>query len=43
MQVFDNITSLIYEDLKNELQKGAKLSIASACFQYMHIRSLRNN
>lgn len=41
MQVFDNITSLIYEDLKNELQKGAKLSIASACFSIYAYQELK--
>jgi superfamily II DNA or RNA helicase len=32
MQQFDNITSRVIDDLKEEIKKGSKLSIAASCF-----------
>lgn len=41
MEVFDNITNVFYEDLKKELKKGSKLSIASACFSIFAYKELK--
>ena len=32
VQLFDNVKDLLQDDLKNEIRKGSKLSIAAACF-----------
>jgi hypothetical protein len=32
MEVFDNVTKIVKDDLSSELAKGGRLSIAAACF-----------
>ena len=32
MQMFDNVTQFVKDDLKKELSEGSKVSIAAACF-----------
>lgn len=41
MEVFDNIATVVYEDLQKELKKGVKLSIASACFSIFAYKELK--
>ena len=32
MKIFDNITDIVRDDLKETIQRGSKVSIAAACF-----------
>ena len=41
MEVFDNITKVVYEDLQKELKKGSRLSVASACFSIFAYKELK--
>jgi SNF2 family DNA or RNA helicase len=41
MDVFDNITKTVKEDLRNELKAGSKVSIAAACFSMYAFHELK--
>lgn len=41
MQQFDNITSRIIDDLKKEIKKGGKVSIAASCFSIYAYENLK--
>lgn len=41
MQIFDNIKSTVCDDLQGMIQKGSKLSIASACFSIYAYQELK--
>ena len=41
MQIFDNIKSTVCDDLQGMIQKGSKLSIASACFSIYAYHELK--
>ena len=32
MKIFDNITEIVRDDMKQTIKKGSKVSIAAACF-----------
>ena len=32
MEIFDNVTRIVKDDMSVEIKKGSKLSIAAACF-----------
>lgn len=42
MEIIDNISKTLKDDLKTELKKGSKLSVAAACFSIYAFRELRN-
>ncbi len=41
MQQFDNITSRVIDDLKKEIKKGSKVSIAASCFSIYAYENLK--
>jgi ERCC4-related helicase len=41
MQVFDNVTNIVGEDLVNTISKGDRLSIAAACFSIYAYQALK--
>ncbi len=41
MQMFDNITNFVKDDLKKELASGSKVSIAAACFSIYAYQELK--
>ena len=41
VQLFDNVKDLLQDDLKNEIRKGSKLSIAAACFSIYAYQALK--
>lgn len=41
MQIIDNITSTVKEDLQSIIQKGSKISIAAACFSIYAYQELK--
>lgn len=40
MEIIDNITKTLKDDLKVELKNGSKLSIAAACFSIYAFKEL---
>lgn len=41
MQVFDNITEFVKDDLQKEMKAGSKISIAAACFSIYAYQELK--
>ncbi|MBR3241111.1 MAG: hypothetical protein IKF90_00200 [Parasporobacterium sp.] len=41
MQILDNITTTVRDDLKETMQKGSKVSIATACFSIYAYKELK--
>ena len=41
MQIIDNVNTTVKEDLREELHKGSKLSIAAACFSIYAYQELK--
>lgn len=41
MEIFDNVTRIVKEDMAIEIKKGSKLSIAAACFSIYAYQALR--
>lgn len=41
MEIFDNVTRIVKDDMTVEIKKGSKLSIAAACFSIYAYQSLR--
>ena len=41
MEIIDNITKTLKDDLKAELKNGSKLSIAAACFSIYAYQELK--
>lgn len=42
MKIFDNITDIVRDDLKETIQRGSKVSIAAACFSMYAYKELKN-
>lgn len=42
MKIFDNITDIVRDDLKETLKDGSKVSIAAACFSMYAYKELKN-
>ena len=42
MEILDNITKTLKDDLKVELKNGSKLSIAAACFSIYAFQELKD-
>ena len=42
MEIIDNITKTLKDDLKVELKNGSKLSIAAACFSIYAFQELKD-
>lgn len=42
MKIFDNITDIVRDDLKETIQRGCKVSIAAACFSMYTYKELKN-
>ena len=41
MRILDNITSTVRDDLRGEIKKGSKVSIAAACFSMYAYKELK--
>ena len=41
MEIFDNVTRIVKDDMTVEIKKGSKLSIAAACFSIYAYQALR--
>lgn len=41
MEIFDNIRSIVKDDLEKEIHKGSRLSIAAACFSIYAYQTLK--
>ncbi len=41
MEIFDNIRSIVKDDLEKEINKGSRLSIAAACFSIYAYQTLK--
>lgn len=41
MKIFDNITDIVRDDLKEKIQRGSKVSIAAACFSMYAYKELK--
>ena len=41
VQLFDNVKDILQDDLKSEITKGSKLSIAAACFSIYAYQALK--
>mgnify|MGYP001025278705 CR=1 FL=1 len=41
MKILDNITSTVRDDLRVEIKKGSKVSIAAACFSMYAYKELK--
>ena len=41
MKIFDNITDIVRDDLKETIQRGSKVSIAAACFSIYAYKELK--
>ncbi|MPM56106.1 hypothetical protein SDC9_102905 [bioreactor metagenome] len=41
MQIFDNITEFVKDDLQKEIKPGSKISIAAACFSIYAYQELK--
>lgn len=37
LEIIDNVNKTLKEDLTIEIHKGSKISIAAACFLFMHL------
>lgn len=42
MKIFDNITNIVRDDLKETIQRGSKVSIADACFSMYAYKELKH-
>lgn len=42
MKIFDNITDIVRDDLKETIQRGSKVSIAAACFSMYAYKELKS-
>ena len=42
MKIFDNITNIVRDDLKQTIQCGSKVSIAAACFSMYAYKELKS-
>lgn len=42
MEIFDNITRIVRDDLQNTIQPGSKVSIAAACFSMYAYKELKS-
>lgn len=42
MKIFDNITDIVRDDLKETIQRGSKVSIAAACFSMYSYKELKH-
>ena len=42
MKIFDNVTDIVRDDLKQTIKRGSKVSIAAACFSMYAYRELKN-
>lgn len=43
MQMIDNISKTVKDDLQSEIHKGSKLSIAAACFSIYAYQELKSS
>lgn len=41
MKVFDNVTDIVRDDLKQTVKRGSKVSIAAACFSMYAYKELK--
>ena len=41
MQILDNISHTVKDDLQAEIQKGSKMSVAAACFSIYAYQELK--
>ena len=41
MKILDNITSTVRDDLRVEIKKGSKVSVAAACFSMYAYKELK--
>ncbi len=41
MKIFDNVTDIVRDDLKQTMKRGSKVSIAAACFSMYAYRELK--
>lgn len=41
MKIFDNVTDIVWDDLKQTVKRGSKVSIAAACFSMYAYRELK--
>ena len=42
MKIFDNITDIVRDDLKEMIKRGSKVSIAAACFSMYAYKELKS-
>ena len=42
MEIFDNITKVVRDDLKERIRLGSKVSIAAACFSIYAYKELKS-
>ena len=42
MQILDNVSATVRDDLKKTLKKGSKVSVAAACFSIYAYQELKN-
>lgn len=38
MEIFNNTTKVVKDDLEKKLQSGSRVSVAAACFSIYHIQ-----
>ena len=43
MEIFNNTTKVVKDDLEKRIQKGSKISIAAACFSIYAYQELKEN
>ena len=41
MEIFDNVTKIVKEDMESEIKEGSRLSIAAACFSIYAYEALK--
>ena len=41
MKIFDNVTNTVRDDLREEIKRGSRVSIAAACFSMYAYQELR--
>ena len=41
MKIFDNISNIVRDDLKETIQKGSRVSITAACFSMYAYQELK--
>ena len=41
MKIFDNVTNTVRDDLRAEIKRGSRVSIAAACFSMYAYQELR--